>query len=198
MPREGRKTSEIFCVGYSRVRRSVRSGAEWLNSRPSDGGDRSAQDEFAMHDVSRRTIVRLALLVTSFPLAAAMPSRAGQRTELAIAGYDPVAYFTEGKPTRGLPEIEYEWDEHRYRFSRAEHRELFKADPVRYAPQFSNFCAMALARGEVVEANPEHWLISSGRLYLFGLPKGPSLFRQNLSENIDKADWWDHALVKKQ
>ena len=62
---------------------------------------------------------------------------------------DPVAYFTIGKPcARACPEIEYEWDEHRYRFSRAEHRELFKADPVRYAPQFANFCAMALSMGE--------------------------------------------------
>lgn len=64
---------------------------------------------------------------------------------LAIKGYDPVAYLTEGKPTRGLPEFEYQWDEHRYQFASAQHRDMFKADPVHYAPQFGNFCAMALA-----------------------------------------------------
>ena len=76
------------------------------------------------------------------------------------------------KPTPGLPEFEYEWDDHRYRFATAEHRDLFKADPVRYAPQFGNFCAMALAKGELVVANPENWLISDGKLYVFGKPPG--------------------------
>jgi hypothetical protein len=71
-------------------------------------------------------------------------SFASEKVPLAIKGYDPVAYFTVGKPAHGLPEIEYQWDEHRYRFSSAEHRELFRADPVRYAPQFANFSAMAL------------------------------------------------------
>ena len=113
-----------------------------------------------------------------------------EEVTLAIKGYDPVAYFTTGSPARGLPDIEYVWDEHRYRFTRAEHRELFKADPVRYAPQFANFCAMALTRGEIVEADPENWLIIEGKLYLFGSsrPMGPGLFQRDLAGNIVKAN----------
>jgi hypothetical protein len=107
---------------------------------------------------------------------------------LAIRGYDPVAYFTLGTPVRGLPQIEYVWDEHRYRFSRPEHRELFKADPVRYAPQFANFCALALTRGEIVEANPEYWLISEGKLYIFGKAIGPELFQKDLAANTVKTN----------
>lgn len=107
---------------------------------------------------------------------------------MAIKGYDPVAYFTVGKAMLGRPEIEYEWDEHRYRFASAEHRELFKRDPVRYAPQFTNFCAMALTRGEGHEANPEYWLISGGKLYLFGAPDGPERFQRDLAGNIPKAN----------
>ena len=116
-------------------------------------------------------------------MAGASRCVAAEDVPLAIKGYDPVAYFTDGKPTHGLPEIEYEWDEHRYRFASAEHRELFKADPVRYAPQFGNFCAMALAKGEVVVANPENWLISDGKLYVFGKPApiGPGMFQQDLA-----------------
>ena len=113
---------------------------------------------------------------------------AAENAPLAIKGYDPVAYFTDGMAVRGRPDIEYEWDERRYRFSRAEHRELFKTDPVRYAPQFANFCAMSLANGELVEADPESWLISDGKLYFFGKREGPELFRQNLSDNIAKAN----------
>ena len=140
-----------------------------------------------MRNVSRRHAVRLALLAAVAPLVTTRPAAAAEKL-LAIKGYDPVAYFTIGAPTRGLPDIEFEWDEHRYRFSRAEHRELFKADPARYAPQYGNHCAMALAKGEIVEADPENWLIAGGKLYLFGKPVGSGLFQQDLAGNIAKAE----------
>jgi len=138
--------------------------------------------------LSRRAALGLAILVAAVPLAATMRSAVAQDVPLAIKGYDPVAYFTDGRPERGLPEIEYEWDEHRYRFSRPEHLELFKADPVRYAPQFANFCAMSLAQSEIVEADPEYWLISDGKLYIFGKSIGPELFQKNLTENLARAN----------
>jgi hypothetical protein len=150
-----------------------------------------------MRHPSRRHAVRLALLAAAAMLAASSPSVASEKLPLAIKGYDPVAYFTTGAPARGLPELEHEWDEHRYRFVSAEHRELFKADPARYAPQFGNFCAMALAKGEIVDADPEHWLISGGKLYLFGKPVGPALFQQDLAGNIAKAEQ-NRWLVQKQ
>ena len=143
-----------------------------------------------MHNVSRRNAVRVVLAAVAALFATSMPSFATEPAPLAIKGYDPVAYFTIGRPTRGLPEIEYVWDEQRYRFASAEDRELFKADPVRYAPQFGNYCAMALAEGELSEANPENWLISEGKLYIFGkpAPMGPALFQQDLAANIAKAN----------
>ena len=147
-----------------------------------------------MHTLSRRNVMRLSLLAAVSPLATSAFAAWG--APLAIQGYDPVAYFTLGKPTHGLPEFEYEWDEHRYRFARAEHLELFKADPVRYAPQFAGFCAVALARGEIDEGNPEYWLLSEGKLYLFGKPIGPELFRQNYAANVAKAE--DHNWMVKR
>ena len=141
-----------------------------------------------MNTFSRRSALRLIVFVAASPFAVPMPSLASDKVPLAIKGYDPVAYFTVGKATPGLPEMEHEWDEHRYRFSRPEHRELFKAAPERYAPQFTNFCAMALALGRMVEADPESWLISEGKLYIFGSPAGRDLFQQELGENIAKAN----------
>src|SRR5262249_29451427 len=140
---------------------------------------------FAMQNVSRRNAIMFGLLAAVSPL---VPSTAAEPVPLAISGYDPVAYFTMGKPARGLPEIEFEWDEHRYRFVSAEHRELFRADPVRYAPQFAHFCAMSLARGELVEADPESFLISDGKLYLFGKAVGPRLFQQDLAGYVTRAN----------
>ena len=129
------------------------------------------------------SVLAVASLCMSWSLAAEVKP-------LAIKGYDRVAYFDIGKPTRGLADFEFEWDEHRYQFTSAEHRELFKADPTRYAPQFGNYCAMALSEGELDEANPEHWLISDGKLYIFGKPAplGPALFQQDLAANVAKAN----------
>lgn len=106
---------------------------------------------------------------------------------LAIKGYDPVAYFTLQKATPGDARYSLDWDEHRWQFASPQHRDLFKADPARYAPQFASFCAVALSRGELKPANPEYWLISEGKLYLFGKSAGPTLFRKNLGENLEKA-----------
>jgi hypothetical protein len=143
-----------------------------------------------MHKLSRRNAVRFVLLVAASAFATSTASVAAEQVPLAIKGYDPVAYFTFGKPAPGLPAVEHEWDGHRYRFSRPEHLELFKADPVRYAPQFANFCAMALSKGELVQADPENWLISDGKLYVFGrpAPMGPALFQKDLAANIAKAN----------
>ena len=97
----------------------------------------------------------MAVLITGAAHATELP--------LAIKGYNPVAYFTLQRATPGVGKFEYQWDEHRWQASSAAHRELFKADPVRYAPQFANFCAVALSRAEVREVNPEYWLISDDK-----------------------------------
>jgi hypothetical protein len=133
-----------------------------------------------MIDAARRSIFCcLAWAVASASLPA--------EPSLAIQGYDPVAYFTLERATPGDARFEVRWDEHRWHFANARHRDLFKADPVRYAPQFTNYCAVALARGEVKAANPEYWLISDGRLYLFGKSEGPLLFRNALPASLENA-----------
>ena len=141
-----------------------------------------------MRSLSRLFVIQLLLLLPAALFMGSPRSAAAEKVPLAIKGYDPVAYFTLDKAVLGKPDIEYEWDEQRYRFVSTEHRELFKADPLRYAPQFTNFCAMALARGEVHEANPEYWLVSGGKLYLFGGPSGWERFRQDVGGNIPKAN----------
>lgn len=138
----------------------------------------------------RRAMSGLAVLLAGLALGATWQTAAAEDAPLAIKGYDPVAYFTDGKPVRGLPEFEYQWDDYRWQFASTAHRDMFKADPVRYAPQFGNYCAMALSLGQIVVANPENWLISDGKLYVFGkpAPAGPALFEKNLAANITKAN----------
>jgi hypothetical protein len=140
--------------------------------------------------LSRRHALGLAVLAASFAFTTAIAASAEATPPLAIKGYDPVAYFTDARPTPGSPDIEFVWDDHRYRFATTAHRDTFVADPVHYAPQFGNFCAMALAKGLLVVANPDNWLISDGKLYVFGspAPAGPALFQKDLAANITKAN----------
>lgn len=58
---------------------------------------------------------------------------------VAIDGYDVVAYFTLGKPTEGDSDFSHEWKGASWRFANAEHLEMFKADPEKYAPQYGGY-----------------------------------------------------------
>src|SRR6478672_3061029 len=99
----------------------------------------------------------------------------GGDDRLALKGYDPVAYFTDKRPMVGDPQYQYEWDGGVYRFTSVDHLALFKANPDRYLPQYNNWCAASVAKGEKVYGNPEWWLVVGDRLYLFGKPVGPEL-----------------------
>lgn len=94
-------------------------------------------------------------------------THAQQDLRLVLKGYDPVAYFTDGKPTPGKPEFETVFDESRYRFSSAGNMSLFRGDPDKYAPQFAGACTNGLAKGVKLEADPTLWRIVDGKLFVF-------------------------------
>lgn len=58
---------------------------------------------------------------------------------VALKGYDPVAYFTMGKPVKGNEQFGYDWNGARWLFASQEHRNLFKATPEKYAPQYGGY-----------------------------------------------------------
>jgi hypothetical protein len=110
-----------------------------------------------------RSAALLALLVTLLG-----PATRGEEARLSIGGYDPVAYFTEAKPTPGKAEFECLWHDARWRFASAAHRDLFVANPEHYAPQYDGYCAMGGAWKEPHKdtIDPEAWIIVDGKLYL--------------------------------
>lgn len=85
----------------------------------------------------------------------------------ALNGHDPVAYFVEGRPVKGVASIAYDFDDSRYYFSKPKHRELFAADPDRYSPQFGGLCTVGLSKGVKAQADPSVWKIVDGKLYVF-------------------------------
>ena len=84
----------------------------------------------------------------------------------AIDGYDAVAYFTESKPVKGNDKWVYEWDKASWYFSSQKNLELFKADPVKYAPQYGGYCAYGLSNGYKAPTEADAWTIDNGKLYL--------------------------------
>lgn len=117
----------------------------------------------------RTALSRIAALisVSLLPPGAAY----AQNKPPAIDGYDPVAYFTEKKPVQGKPEFSQVFDERRYLFSSAKHRDLFAANPERYEPQFNGLCAGNVAGGKKLKAIPTIWRVVEGKLYLFAGPQ---------------------------
>lgn len=118
-------------------------------------------------------------------LAADAPAAGGKR--VALGGHDPVSYFTSGHPEKGSAEFSATFDDATYWFKNAEHRAQFAADPDRYAPQYSGFCAIQVSRGVKAEADPEAWLIHDGKLYVFSGKRGPAMFQEQTASILGKA-----------
>ncbi len=116
---------------------------------------------------------------------------------LAIRGYDPVAFFTEGRAVEGDEKITYHWMDAEWRFASEMNRDLFAAEPEKYAPQFGGYCAYAAAQGRVYDANPQFWRIVDGKLYLNYDESAQEAWEENLESNIEKGDKAWPSLVKK-
>lgn len=113
----------------------------------------------------KSTLVTSALLVSSFSFAANIEVNANDN-DIAIKGYDTVSYFTKGGPTKGSNEFTAAYNGVIYQFASANNRDLFKASPAKYAPQYGGFCAMGVAMNQKFDTDPTAWHIRGDKLYL--------------------------------
>lgn len=112
---------------------------------------------------------------------------------VAIKGYDTVAYFTEGHAMKGKKEFAFSWADVHWNFTGVAHRDMFAANPERYAPQFGGNCSMGMTRGMMAAADPEAWTIVDGKLYIKFDKATRDRWRPNKAENIKKAEKnWAH------
>jgi len=107
---------------------------------------------------------------------------------VAIQGYDPVAYFTEGRPIKGYPEYVARWDEATWMFATAESRDVFEANPKKYAPQYGGFCAYAVSHGSKADIAPFAFSILNEKLYLNYSAEVKALWETDTSRYIKTAD----------
>jgi hypothetical protein len=138
----------------------------------------------------------LAGLVLCLTLLVAAPGRADvtervvtdPHSGLAISGFDPVAYFTDGKPHVGSADFEYRAEEVIWRFRNEGNRAAFAANVHVYRPRFGGYDPIAIARGVGTAGHPEIWAISGNRLYLFYDEGARAKFLANPDVAIATAD----------
>ena len=114
---------------------------------------------------------------------------------VAIQGYDPVAYFTEKKALKGSKSYTHKWLGAQWRFSSEKHRDMFVASPQSYAPQYGGHCATGLAvhGGLTKDIDPEAWIIIDDKLY-FNYSKDTQKLLTDGTVNIEQAsEGWEKA-----
>ncbi len=118
-------------------------------------------------------------------------------SDVAIKGYDPVAYFKAKAPTKGDSAHAFEWKGAEWRFASAENRDLFAADPEKWAPQYGGYCAWAVSQGYTAGIDPDAWTVVGDKLYLNYSKKIQSRWEKDRNANIEKADAnWPAVLDK--
>ena len=170
---------------------------------------------FAMLRPSGRWVVVLAgLLVAAGCMGPAAPPTASATTSpndgpfkttadgddqrLMLYGHDPVAYFTDHDAVPGLPSIKHEHLGVTYRFASEANRDAFRADPLRYMPQFGGYCSngvnYAIPGGG--GGGPNTWRIYRGKLYVFGGQQARDHFEMNTERNLELAHhYWNTEIA---
>ena len=85
---------------------------------------------------------------------------------MAIQGYDPVAFFTQHKPVRGVQQFSSAYNGAKYLFASADDKAAFDKEPAKYEPQFGGYCAYGVSRGSRAPIKIEAWQIVNDRLLM--------------------------------
>ena len=150
----------------------------------------------SMRRLAGRTLLAAAGFVLLFAGAAAAQDMAagdintGYFGNVAIKGYDPVSYFTDGKPQQGDPRYSASWLGAEWHFASEKNRDLFIANPIAYAPQYGGHCADGMAyvaTAVTINIDPNAWRIIDGKLYLNYDP-GSAADLAGTAGLVDKAD----------
>lgn len=124
-------------------------------------------------------------------MASVVSSIAGEYFEkdgTAIGGYDPVAYFTDMKPVKGLQEFPAEYQGSTFYFSSAANRDRFAANPAKFAPQYGGYCAFGMAKGYKAAIDPGAFTVVGDKLYLNYNGTVRALWVLDIQGYVKKAD----------
>jgi len=136
----------------------------------------------------KKRILLTVILITGAVSLFAQKAEVFNLSEQAIRGYDPVAYFTEGKPVKGDEKFTFRWKDANWYFTSKQNLDLFTKEPEKYAPQYGGYCAYGMSEGHKAPTDPNAWTIVDGKLYLNYSLKVKEGWVKNQKDRIDKAD----------
>jgi len=105
-----------------------------------------------------------------------------------LKGYDPVAYFNQGKAVMGNPLIASKYNGATYLFASREDKAEFDKSPAKFEPQYGGYCAYSMSKGERHDIDPKAFHIYKGKLYVCETPEQMKKFSANIDAYISKAD----------
>ena len=157
--------------------------------------------------MNRNTMMSNALRFGTLALLLALPAAAKAVENSAplvnvdvhgviLAGYDPVAFFTDHKPVMGTPGLQSAYHGAIYRFASADHKAAFDKDPAKYEPQFGAFCAYAVSVGHTADIDVNTFTIVNDRLVLQHNARAVGLWEKDVQGNLKHADKYWPAVVK--
>jgi YHS domain-containing protein len=135
----------------------------------------------------------LKMVVFLFAIALTQLAFAGAQVDtddngVALQGHDPVAYQTEEKPVMGSDEFTAEYNGATYKFASAENRDMFTADPEKYAPAYGGFCAFGTTFSKKVPGDPQAFKVVDGKLYINSSPDILMKWEGDIPGNVAKAN----------
>ncbi len=140
---------------------------------------------------SRRRLGALSLAAGAVAAASlaghVTPAIAGNQLAVAISGFD-VTTYQSGTPERGIPRFNSFHNGALWYFRSEATRDLFAADPARYAPQFDGYCSWAASEARKAPGNPEIWRIVDGKLYFQVHEQAQQAWLRDVPGNITKAN----------
>ena len=144
------------------------------------------------------SLVGCTALVAQNPSSALKPVNAvadGADERVMLKGHDVVAYFTDGKHMLGSPQFSSVHEGVTFRFASAAHKSLFDASPAKYLPQYGGYCANGIVYGIPWGGDADSWVMSGGKLYIFGGAGSKAAFLLDVPGNTRLADkyWVDEV-----
>jgi hypothetical protein len=143
------------------------------------------------HGAQLARVVIASLFLQFHACAAAPPHETvptinvGHTGKMALRGYDPVAYFRQGAAQKGKDAYQATWKNVVWKFVSEENKKAFLADPQKYAPSYGGYCAFAISRGLIADADPHCWAIVGDHLYLNNNSFAQHLWELNRAKGIE-------------
>ena len=120
-----------------------------------------------------------------------------KRNNIAISGYDTVAYFTEDRAIKGSPVYNVEWKGAEWRFSSQSNMHLFEETPEKYAPAFGGYCSLGISKGKPFACDAEAYVIVKGKLYVLKNKRVREMWLKDPEGYIVKAQLFWERLTEK-